>query len=247
MSRIVKAKMLYCSSMGPDTGREKRENSYLKEAPINNREFYDNHEIIVKQAVKKAQQIEDEAKNRANALVEAAIKNSQKIQYDAEKRGFEEGYRKGFEAGEQASMKAAEQGLSELNEIVQTMNLEQEEAIKRQEKDLTQIAFELAKKIMKQQVQIDEETIPKMLEEIIQENRGEIRIYLSENQKFLDLLLDKAIGKKLRSLYKNTKVVFVKEADLIMIETENGIIDVSVSEQYGILEKAVFASEESSQ
>lgn len=239
LSSIVKAKLL--SEMPRNVDYYKAKNESIGKERENNaiNELNEKRELIISQAIKKSQHIDNEATKRANALIESAQKSSRKIMMDAEKKGYDQGYDQGLVDGAKASQQAAEQGLCEIQQLVELMKTEKMEAIERQEKDLILIAFEIAKKVMKQQVQIDENAIPKMLEEILHENEGSVKIYLSEYNKSLDFHIDKAISKKLRSISKNAKVVMVKEVDKIMVETEDGIVDMSLPVQLEQLETAI--------
>lgn len=240
LSSIVKAKQLTdvppkpveISMAAPEIGIAEIERTSIGE--INEKK-----ETILKQAIRKAKHIENEAKLRADALVESAMKSSREIMNDAEKKGYEEGYLRGLVDGANASEAAAEEGLIELRRLIELFGSEQRAVLERNEKDLIEIAFELAKKIMKQHVQADENAVQKMLEEIIMENEGSYKIYFSEYQKTLDIHIDKAIAKKLRNLTKDAKLVLIKEEDLIMSENEGGIVDMSVPVQLEQLKKAV--------
>ena len=202
-------------------------------------EINEKKETILKQAVRKAKHIESEAQLRADSLVESAMKSSREIMNVAEKKGYEEGYLRGLVDGANASETAAEEGLIELRRLIELFRTEQRAVLERDEKDLMEISFELAKKIMKQHVQTDENAVQKMLEEIIAENEGSYKIFFSEYQKTLDIHIDKAIAKKLRNLAKDAKLVLIKEEDLIMSENEGGIVDMSVPVQLEQLKKAV--------
>jgi flagellar assembly protein FliH len=78
-----------------------------------------------------------------------------------------------------------------------------------------------------------------MLDEIIRENEGIMKIYLSEYQKCLDIRIDKDMAKKIRSMLGDTKLVLLKEEDLIMAENESGIVDMSVPIQLEQLKRVV--------
>lgn len=241
LSSIVKAKQLSTgmpqkpieiSTAAPGISRAENEQNSINE--VNDKE-----ENIIRHALKKAKHIEDEAQIRADALVEGAMKSSREIMNAAEKKGYEEGYLRGLVDGANASETAAEEGLIELRRLIDLFRTEQKKALERNEKDLMEIAFELAKKIMKQHVQTDENAVQKMLEEIIMENESSLKFYFSEYQKSLDIHIDKAIAKKLRNLTKEAKLVLIKEEDLIMSENEGGIVDMSVPVQLEQLKKAV--------
>ena len=195
-------------------------------------------EAILGHALRKAKEIEREAQIKADALMESAVKSSQEIMRDAEKKGYEEGYLRGLVDGANASEAAAEEGLHELKTLLDLFKTEQKKELERSEADIMEIAFELARKIMKQHVQMDENAVQKMLEEIISENEGSYKIYFSEYQKTLDIRIDKAIAKKMKNLSKDVRLIMIKEEDLIMSENEGGIVDMSIPVQLEQLKKA---------
>ena len=238
LSSIVKAKLL--TDMP-------RPNEYMAVSEIDNAEIErtsiselnEKKETIIRQALKKSRHIENEAQARADALINSALKSSREIMNVAEKKGYDEGYLRGLVDGASASESAAEEGIEELGRLIECFKSEQKVSLERDEQDIINIAFELAKKIMKQHVHTDENAVLKMLEEIILENEGNLKIYLSEYQKSLDIHIDKTISKKIKSFAKDAKVVLIKEEDLIMSETEGGIVDMSVPVQLEQLKKAV--------
>jgi flagellar assembly protein FliH len=232
LSTETPQKPIAVNSAAPEISRAEIEQTSINE--VNEKK-----EAILRQALKKAKHIEDEAQIRADALIEGSMKSSREIMNVAEKKGYEEGYLRGLVDGANASETAAEEGLIELRRLIDLFRTEQKTALERDEKDLMEIAFELAKKIMKQHIQTDENAVQKMLEEIVMENESSLKIYFSEYQKTLDVHIDKAIAKKLRNVTKDAKLVLIKEEDLIMSENEGGIVDMSVPVQLEQLKKAV--------
>ncbi len=241
LSSIVKAKLLTDIPPAPpvDSIKAAPEIDIAEIERVGIGEMNEKKEIILRQALKKAKHIENEARLRADSIIENAMKSSREIMGEAEKKGYEEGYLRGLVDGANASETAAEEGLLELRRLIELFKTEQKAALERNDKDLMEIAFELASKIMKQHVQADETAVQKLLEEIVTENEGSFKIYFSEYQKTLDIHLDKAIAKKMRNLTKDAKLVLIKEEDLIMCENEGGIVDMSVPVQLEQLKKAV--------
>ncbi|HVI41904.1 MAG TPA: hypothetical protein VM577_14735 [Anaerovoracaceae bacterium] len=240
MSSIVKAKLLTYAPLKPmdySNAAQETDSAEIEKTSVS--DVNEKKEAILRQALKKANHIENEAKLRADALVGSALKSSREIMNTAEKKGYDEGYLRGLVDGANASENAAEEGLLELRRLIDLFKTEQKIALERDEKDLMEIAFELAGKIMKQHVQADENAVQKMLEEIVLENEGRLKIYFSEYQKTLGIHIDKAIAKKMRNLTKEAKLIMIKEEDLIMSENEGGIVDMSVPVQLEQLKKAV--------
>ncbi|MGI6734240.1 MAG: hypothetical protein ACOX4J_08785 [Anaerovoracaceae bacterium] len=202
-----------------------------------------NPERILEQAIKKSRHIHDEAVKRAEDLVKSAQEQGELIRMEAERLGYEEGYAKGLAEGAKEARRTAEEGLREIESLIEAIRRERMEAIKREEKDLLMVAFEIAKKIMKQQILIVENAIPKMLEEVIAENETGVKIFLPEYSKTLDVALDKSIAQKIRNLSKNVKVIVTQNDDHIMAETENGMVDMSIPVQLSQLREAMGLNE----
>ena len=241
LSSIVKAKLLTDLPKGKDHHWEKNEFQVLNRKNAETDEFNEKRDSIISLAVEKSRYMDNEAKNRANSLIENAQRTSKVIMADAEKKGYEEGYNQGMMEGIKTCEREAEKGLQELQALVRFMEEERLHALQQQKKDLMSIAFEIAKKVMKQQVHTNEDIMVRMLEEILNENHGQVKVYLSEYQKTLDLNLDKSIAQRLKGICQDTtvKVVMLKEEDKIMIEAEDGIIDMSFPVQLRQLEDAL--------
>lgn len=202
-------------------------------------EINDRRDLIIQQAIKKSQYIDNEAMKRADSLIEGAYKKCQAIMMDAEKKGFADGYARGLAEGEKAANLKAQTGLAELSALVSGMHAERSAAIVREEQDLLKIAFEIAHKVMRKQAEMDEDAILGILEEVISENQEELKIYLSGYNKTLDLHVDKNIAKRIKMLSKNAKVVIVSGEDVILAETQQGTTDLGIKVQLQQLEEAL--------
>jgi hypothetical protein len=80
-----------------------------------------------------------------------------------------------------------------------------------------------------------------MLGEIVHENSSGVTILLSEYSKTLDLVLDKSVAERLRSIAKNrnVRVSITKHDDMLMVETEKGAVDMSIPVQIDKLKEAL--------
>ncbi|PKM71400.1 MAG: hypothetical protein CVU92_08675 [Firmicutes bacterium HGW-Firmicutes-17] len=204
-----------------------------------------------------------EAMHAANELMKEAIRASQEIKEKSQETGYQEGFsqgyatgheeglqdgtREGFQAGlreglNEGTAQAAveiENKLQEINEMLEVINSERQRALDNQAQELLDIAFEIAKKIMKHQVQEDQDLFLKFFDEVIHGDEEDLKIYLSENQKTLDLHINKEMSEKLKKLAKKTKVIILKDEDKILVETNDSVIDMSLPVQLDQLEKAI--------
>jgi flagellar assembly protein FliH len=204
-----------------------------------------------------------EAMHAANELMKEAIRASQEIKEKSQESGYqegfsqgyatghEEGFRDGSQEGFQAGLKEGlhegmtqaateiDNKLQEINELLEVISIERQQALANQEQELLDIAFEIAKKIMKHQVQEDRDLFLKFFDEVIHGDEEDLKIYLSENQKTLDLHINKEMSEKLKKLAKKSKVIILKDEDKIMVETNDSVIDMSLPVQLEQLEKAI--------
>ena len=192
-----------------------------------------------------------EALRKANDLVKSALKSSEEIKQKSEELGYQEGYatgydeglRQGLEEGRQEGLRAAaaeaELGLQEIREVIDCINQERQAVLESQEEDLLAIAFEISRKIMRQQIQEDNDVFLKIFDEVIHGDDVGLKIYLSESQKTIDFHVTKEIVEKIKKLSNKSKVIIMKEDDKIMVETDDAVIDMSLPVQLQQLNKTI--------
>jgi len=204
-----------------------------------------------------------EAMHAANELMKEAIRASQEIKEKSQESGYQEGFSQGYATGHEEGRKdGAQEGFQaglkeglndglaqaaadidnkfqEINELLEEILTERQRALDNQKKELLNIAFEIAKKIMKYQVQEDNDLFLRFFDEVIHGDEEDLKIYLSENQKTLELHINKEMAEKLKKLSKKSKVIILKDEDKIMVETNDSVIDMSLPVQLGQLEKAI--------
>jgi flagellar biosynthesis/type III secretory pathway protein FliH len=190
-------------------------------------------------AAEKARELLRAAREEAADTLRDAAKQAERIKQDAESSGFEAGYARGAEEGRRNVLTQAAAYMDEMEALAECIRGERLEAIQREEKDLILIAVEAAEKILRGQCRVDTSAVSKMLTEIVRENEGVLRLYLSEFQHTLELHLDRNITKKLKHFANGLNTVLVKEEDSIMLETDTGIVDASVPSQLAILKETL--------
>nr|WP_320026548.1 FliH/SctL family protein [uncultured Acetobacterium sp.] len=256
MSSIVKAKWVTQTSAPVVSPIEKKPETYAENvAESSQHEEIDENKIIHEDSV--------EAMRSANELMKEAIKASQEIKEKSQETGYQEGFSQGYAAGhEEGFQEGSQEGfqtglkegldeglaksaleierkLQEISEVLDLIKTERQEALTRQEQDIMDVSFEVAKKIMKHHVQDDHELFLKFFDEVIHGDEEDLKIYLSENQKTLDLHINREMTEKLKKLAKKSKVIILKDEDKIMVETNDSVIDMSLPVQMKQLEKAI--------
>lgn len=252
MSSIVKAKWVTQTNAPVVNPIEKK-----TETQVENGLESGQHEENIKDEIVHEDSVE--AMRSANELMKEAIRASQEIKEKSQETGYQEGFSQGYTAGHDAGFQEGSQtglkegldvGLSrsaaeielklqEINEVLDLIKTERQEALNRQEQDIMEVSFEIAKKIMKHHVQDDHDLFLKFFDEVIHGDEEDLKIYLSENQKTLDLHINKEMTEKLKKLAKKSKVIILKDEDKIMVETNDSVIDMSLPVQMVQLEKAI--------
>lgn len=198
---------------------------------------------IISDAVRKSKVIKVQAEKTAASMIESASGESNAIRFQAEQQGYKDGYSKGLMDGASEARKKAEAGLKEARELLEAIRNERTEAFYGHEKEILFIASEMAKKILRQQVQENEEVLITMLDDILHEyeheNDAMVKISMPEYLKSIDISIDKKIAQKIREKINNAKVTMTKIDDSIMIETESGVIDASIPVQLEQLKQAI--------
>ena len=196
---------------------------------------------IIEDTLKEAEAIRLKALGEAADIMSEAELHAQYVVKKAEDEGYANGFIQGEINGHKKSIDNAAVMISEINSIAEEMKRLKLDAARDMERELICIALEAAGKVMRQQCRVDTGAVSKMLEEVIAETEGVIKIYLSELQNTLEMHLDKSIVKKIRSFAKDLKTVIVSEPDSILLETETGIVDLSIQVQRDAIKNNLMA------
>ena len=212
----------------------------------------------ISKALEESKAITRKAEIDALRITAEAETEAKAIKRAAEEKGYEDGYAKGLEEGraagaEEAAATAqaeaqdslredAKAALSEVEYLIEALKMERMTTLHEEEEDIVQIAFEVAKKIMRQQIKVEKEAIPRMVEEVVKENEDPVKVILSEFNETLFTRIDRRMREKLKELLPGVQVLIVPNdgsAEIFQIETENGMVDAAVQEQLDRLEEAV--------
>ncbi|WKY45564.1 Yae1 family protein [Eubacteriaceae bacterium ES2] len=192
-----------------------------------------------------------EAIKAANDFMRNTLKASQEIIENSKEEGFnkgyDEGYQLGFEVGTQKGLDEGmsqadhkiEEALAEIAELATMLQEERNNVAVRMEDEFLAVALEIAKKIMRYEITLDETIFTRIFNEVIHNDDMGVKVYLSEYQNALDLHINKSIIDKIKALSQKSKVVILKEDDQIIVETDQSVIDVSVPVQLQQIQKAI--------
>ena len=187
----------------------------------------------------KADMMEQEARMRADGIIENAMKTSREIMEKAREQGFEEGYHRGLVEGGHEAFVAVQEKLDEIQQLADLVAEERHREFRKEDRTLIGLAMEIARKIMKKTARLEEDVLEQMIEEVLSEHEGKCKVVISEYQRTLDFKVDKSLARRLKTFSKNASIVFVKEEDLILVETGSGVVDLSIPVQLAHLEQAL--------
>jgi flagellar assembly protein FliH len=118
------------------------------------------HAPIPTRSIGGLNQFLERAREQGAALISLAREQAESIAQSAREQGFEAGYNEGIERAE----KAVAERLALAESLVATTRAQREETLAASERDLVELAFEIAEKIVRQKVVADPDTTIGVLE-----------------------------------------------------------------------------------
>lgn len=161
-------------------------------------------------------------KNDAEHYKMDVIEEIEKLKIQAQKEGFEEGFRSWAEA-----VALLEAEIAQVRADVEKM--------------LSSVALKAAKKIVGREIELSDDTIVDIISTSLKSVAQHKRITIYANKK--DLAILEANRGRLKDLFENLESLSLRErADIdsggCIIETEGGIINAKLDNQWKVLEKA---------
>jgi len=172
--------------------------------------------------LKEASEILEKAKEDISKYREKVKKDSVTIRKKAKEAGFQEG------------LEILNQHILKLDETIKNLNEEYE-------KKIIPIAIKAAKKIVSEELKIYPETIVNIIKGALKPVAGHIKVKILVNKKDLDILEKEK--PKIRETLEQVQVFALEERNDIepggcIIETEKGIINAQLENQFRALEAA---------
>jgi len=253
LSRIVKAKWVTHTSKVFEPDLDKKTVVSEQSDDQNDEELESSQQNADSKELEEVEEVDHqlEAIKAANDFMKNTLRASQEIKEKSQEEGFnkgyDEGYQLGFEVGTQKGIdegmsqagQKIEEALAEIGELASLLQEERNNLAVRMEDDFLEVALEIAKKIMRYEISLDESLFTKIFNEVIHKDDTGVKVYLSEYQKSLDLHINKTVIDQLKALSQKSKVVILKEEDRIVVETDQSVIDVSVPVQLQQIQKAI--------
>lgn len=192
------------------------------------------YDAKIEEALEDAKAIRKQAEDEAAMLVAQAQMKSRNITDEAERNGYNQGYNKGLSDGEATVLENAKESMDEIAYFLEMLQMERMQTCREEESEILKLAFEIAKKVMRQQIKVDPDAVPRMIEDIVKENETAVKVILSDYNMTLDAKVDRKTRERIKELLPNIKLVVVPSdgtEEMFQIETEDGLIDAGVSGQ----------------
>lgn len=199
------------------------------------------YQAKIAEAEEQAKEIIQKAEEEGLSAVAQARMSAKGITDEAERSGYNIGYNKGLTDGEAKMEEQAKESMNEVAYLIEALNMERMQTCKEEEKEILRLAFEVAKKIMRQQIKVEPDAVPLMVEDIVKEHETAVKVTLTDYNLTLDAKIDRKVRDRIKQLIPNVKLIVVPcdgEEEIFQIETEEGLIDAAVSGQLERLEEA---------
>lgn len=244
MSRIIKSEEAVLEDFRVDLYRvsETEEPEKKPEFP-GEEEYRKKYELISKEKKQILEHARIQAKQTASKILEDAYAQRDKIVNTAEteaKRLKQAAREEGFSEGLEHSKQFIRDSLNGLNEEFAELRREEEETFEQIRREVFSLAYNMTEKILKKKLKEDELVLLELVKSVLKEeaDKKDIVVHLSGRA----FKLAEELEEQLKPIREKTGTAIkikkdeISESDL-KIETDDGIIDASISVQLENLRK----------
>ena len=243
-----------------------KRNEYYNEASVTDRSDFarndrtqEQAQAALNKAFEKAKQIVfDAQKSRADLIKqtkeqmdEEFIKMKQQAHdegfafgsAEGKKSGLDLGYKEGYQDGLKNAAAENKQVLQELSQMLEEIELKKDQILKDFAEDIKILALNIAKKIIKREITLDDQTMLNIIKSATESYRNQswVKIYVSKTRSATLLQADNNIIDALAAVSGNVKVITkpnMSDFDAV-IEMPDQIIDAGVDVQVKNIESAI--------
>lgn len=203
-------------------------------------EIYNQREIIIKEATEEASRIISTAKRNAQSEIAECKKRGYEEGFSAgleigKNKGYDEGYKLGQISVEENLKKENKTRLDELISMLEIIENEKQNIISKYKNEIEKLSLDIAEKIIKQRIELKDNTIVKIIEDVIKnyKNVEWVKIYISDKDDVRKIEADKALIGELKKVSNDIKIEVSKdlEAGSCIIETPDSIVDAGINTQ----------------
>ncbi|WP_243136901.1 FliH/SctL family protein [Alkaliphilus serpentinus] len=193
-------------------------------------------EEVLNDAMEEANRIIEEAKREAAMIIEEAYQDCKNIYDKAKREGYEEGFNEGLNKG----YSEVDEEIKEAMEIKLHTMEEKKRMAKSLEKQLIYLVRDIAKKVIKHQLEEDHSLLLNLIEEGLEKSTFTESIIIRVSDKDFDLV--NTSKNKILMMTEGIEKMEVKcdsslEAGSVIIETLSGTIDAGLETQLQFIEK----------
>ncbi len=175
----------------------------------------------------------------AEKIVQAAQAQAAAIEKEAYERGFGEGEKAGRETGEKMAEAILKQYSGRLEELAQL----RKSILSGSEHEVVRLALEIGKKVVKREITIDDELILAMVKVALNRLSEQTAVTIRLNPKDYRVVMERQSSNPV--LGSGNEAIKLIEDPVIsrggaLIETESGIIDARIEEQFREIERGFF-------
>ncbi len=215
-----------------NTGKDPKSSGKKSPSPPKDEAFMDfsHPEIRERQERRRGDRRRGYRRTDDRNLISRAQEEANAIKESASREGFEYGLEK------------CQQEIQELNRAIKELLTAREEVMQQSIPDIAFLAVKAAEKLIKKELQIDENIIFGVVSEVIKSmSKDESEIKIRTNPNDTDI-----VKERLPEVYpenQSTKILVVPDEEVdwgsCIVETKNGIVDARFSTQLRILQKAL--------
>ena len=199
---------------------------------------YEHHNKLLETVDKEAEKLLAQAEKKAGSLVDNAIRKAQQIKQKAQEEGYEAGIKEGTRNAQQLFFAELQEVLRLKSEILG----EREKLYYQFERDLVNLAMDIAKKVIYNRLHHDDEALRSVIESTLQKVQGKAKVKLrisADDQQRIEYLKEEFMSK----LQQIEDIEIVGDPHLAagscIVETENGIVDGSAQTRIKEIEMAL--------
>lgn len=195
-------------------------------------------DAIIIEAKQQAESIIKQAQSDASAMIEkakqAAVGILEGARTEGLQSGHDEGFKQGLEKGLEQFKQTTKHSLENLSQIIEEVILQREKIIKNTEKDIVDMAFAIAEKVIDAEIQGDNDavasSVKKALGKVVSDSRIKLKIAPQDYEAIKDNI-DVIAGKSGVSC----AIDVVADSNIspggCLVDTDAGRIDVRISAQ----------------
>ncbi len=243
LSNIIKSEYVFYESNNPV---EKLITTQISSSKEELYETYNQREMIIKDATNEALRIVNTAKRNAQLEVAEIKKRSYEEAYSAgyeigKNKGYDEGYKLGLKDIKEELIKENEVKINEIYSMLTAIENKKQSIISKYESELLKISLNIAEKIMRQKIELKDNSLGKIIESVIKDYKNVewVKIYVSNRDEVKMIEADKTLIDEIEKISHDIKVEVKKDLThgSCIIETPDSIVDASIDTQLSNLKE----------